>query len=289
MIIVKLMGGLGNQMFQYAFGKNFARKTKTELKFDLSEFENTEKNHVQRNYDLDIFNVKAEFATNDEVFRLSKRTNNRLIDRILNRAIGFKKSFILEPHFHFSETVFDKPDNIYLHGYWQSAKYFAEIEPQIRQDFTFREEMTGKAKEMLEKITNANSVCVNVRRGDFVTNDFHGSLDTDYFRNAESIIKTKTRDETYFVFSDEVEWCEANLKFDASTVFVSHDYAGRKFQDYLRLMAACKNFVIPNSSFAWWAVWFNNNKDRTVIAPKKWFGDPNFDTKDLIPPNWIRV
>jgi len=283
------MGGLGNQMFQYAFGKNFAHKTKNELKFDLSEFENAENTAVPRKYDLDIFNVKAEFATADEAFRLSKRTNNHFIDRILNRAIGFKKSFILEPHFHFSETVFDHPDNIYLHGYWQSEKYFAEIEPQIRQDFTFREEMTDKAKEMLEKINNANSVCVNVRRGDFVTNDFHGSMGTEYYQKAEAVIKAKTNGETYFVFSDDVEWCEANLKFDAPTVFVSHDYAGKKFQDYLRLMAACKNFIIPNSSFAWWAVWFNNNQERIVIAPKKWFGDPNFDTKDLIPPDWIRV
>lgn len=292
MVIVRLMGGLGNQMFQYAFGRSYAHKINAPLKFDLSEFsikESSAKNFVARDYDLDIFNVKADFAAADEVFRLSKRTNIELLDRILNRALGFKKTFILEPHFHYSESVFESGDDVYLHGYWQSEKYFADIEPQIREDFTFREDLTEKAKEMLARIEASNSVCVNVRRGDFVTNNFHGTFGADYYRKGEEIIKSKTADETYFVFSDEVEWCEANLKFDAPTVFVSHNYAGKKFQDYLRLMAACKNFIIPNSSFAWWAVWFNENQNRTVIAPKNWFSDSKFDTKDLIPEDWIRV
>ena len=115
---------------------------------------------------------------------------------------------------------------------------------------------------------------------------FHGS---DYFKKAESILKGQIANPVYYVFSDEIEWCERHLKFDKETVFVSHDYAGQKFQDYLRLMTSCNHYIIPNSSFAWWAVWFNMNKDKIVIAPKMWFNDPSLNTTDLTPASWIRI
>lgn len=286
------MGGLGNQMFQYALGRHLAHKNNTQLKLDLSFFLDQgrkKKSHVARHYDLDIFNVREDFATAKEVFQLSKRVNHSLLDRAFNKIFGYKNSYIIEPHFHFSDAVFNAPDNVYLAGYWQTEKYFAGIEPMIRSDFTFKEEMSGQAKELLDKINNTNSICLNVRRGDFATNSFHGFYGTDYFLKADEIIKQKTSDYSYYVFSDEIEWCEANLKFDVPTIFVSHQFAGKKFQDYLRLMAGCKHFVIPNSSFAWWAVWFNQSPGKIVIAPKAWFGDSSLDTKDLIPESWIRI
>jgi hypothetical protein len=178
---------------------------------------------------------------------------------------------------------------VYLEGYWQSEKYFSDIDSLIRSDFSFREEMSDQAKEMLRTIENETSICVNVRRGDFVTNHRHGWHGVEYIKKAENIIKQKVGDHRFFVFSDEIDWCEENLKFDAPAVFVGHDHAGRKFQDYLRLMAACKHFIIPNSSFAWWAVWFNQNVERIVIAPKVWFNVESLSTKDLIPTDWIRI
>jgi hypothetical protein len=292
MIIVKLAGGLGNQMFQYAFGRCLAHRQGFELKFDRSEFnieQAGKKGHVFREYDLGILNIQENFATKEEVFKLGKRFENDLLDRACNRIFGRKKSYLLEPHFHFSPTAYNAPDNVYLVGYWQTEKYFKAIEPLIRTEFTFKEEMSEKAKEMLGRINNSNSICLNVRRGDFVTNNFHGSHGAAYFGEADAVIKQKIADYTYYVFSDEIEWCEENLKFDNPTVFVSHEFAGKKFQDYIRLMAACKHFVIPNSSFAWWAVWLNQDKDKIVIAPKIWFTDSSFNTNDLIPAGWIRI
>lgn len=292
MVIVKLSGGLGNQMFQYAFARGLAHRRGAQLKLDLSFFTNqpTDKNgHVFRNYDLDILNVQQDFATAAEVFSLSKRFKNNILDRICNKIIGRKKTYLIEPHFHFSTAAFNYPDNIYLEGYWQTEKYFADCQSLIRSDFTFKNQIGDEAKALLEKIKNTNSVCVNVRRGDFVTNTFHGSYGVDYFEKADNIINNRCLNHTYFIFSDEIEWCEENLEFDAPMVFVSHKLAGEKFQDYLRLMVACKHFVIPNSSFAWWAVWLNQNPDKIVIAPRVWFNDPGIDTKDLVPSDWIRI
>lgn len=292
MIIVKLWGGMGNQMFQYAFGRCLAFKHATELKLDVSFFDNQKagKNgHVFRNYDLDIYNIYAKPATENEIFSLSRWGKNELLNKGVNKILGYKKSFIAEPHFHFSAAVYNSPDNVYLSGYWQTEKYFAEIASLIRTDFTFKDEMNDKAKQLLNSIANTNSVCVNVRRGDFVTNNFHGSYGSDYFTKADAIIKENLSDRTYFVFSDEPDWCEQNLKFDGETVFVSHEFAGIKFQDYLRLMSSCNHFIIPNSSFAWWAVWFNMNKNKIVVAPKLWFNDPTLNTSDLTPSSWFRI
>ena len=293
MIIVRLMGGLGNQMFQYAFGRALAHRNSTELKLDKSSFPErtaTDNGYVERNYDLDVFAFEPTFATESEVALLSKRSRVMIVDRVMNKALGFKSTVVLEPHFHFSKAVAHETNgDRYLIGYWQSRKYFQEIEPVIRDEFQFREPMSQESAELLGRIRSVDSVCLNVRRGDFVVNPFHGSFGVDYFHTADRMLKERLPAYEYFVFSDDIEWCRQHLSFDVPTTFVSHDYAGQKFQDYLRLMSGCKHFVIPNSSFAWWAVWFNDDAERVVIAPDRWFADPSYDTSDLIPEDWIRI
>jgi hypothetical protein len=292
MIIVRLTGGLGNQMFQYALGRHLANKHRTVLKLDLSDYEDERPkpaNHVPRTYDLDIFNICENFASKEEVEFFTRRYSNNLIDKALNKLIGLKKSFIREPHFHFSEKVFEAPDDVYLDGYWQTDKYFADIEPLIRSDFTFKESICDRAAELLAEISGVNSICVNVRRGDFVANNRHGWFGAEYIKRGEEIMSRSFSDHRFFVFSDEIDWCRENLRFETQATFVSHDFAGRKFQDYLRLMASCRHFIIPNSSFAWWAVWFNQNPERIVIAPRIWFNVESLDTRDLIPTDWIRI
>lgn len=276
-------------MFQYATARSLAHKHDTQLKLDLSFFSSEKENNLNRAYDLDIFSLTPEFATEPEVKQFTRRTNNEFFDRAFRKILGLKKAHVREPHFHFSESVFNAPNNVYLEGYWQSEKYFSDIDSLIRSDFSFREEMSDQAMEMLQTIENETSICVNVRRGDFVTNHRHGWHGVEYIKKAEDIIKQKVDDHRFFVFSDEIDWCKENLKFDAPAVFIGHNYAGRKFQDYLRLMAACKHFIIPNSSFAWWAVWFNQSVERIVIAPKVWFNVESLSTEDLIPTEWIRI
>ena len=136
-------------------------------------------------------------------------------------------------------------------------------------------------------------VCLNVRRGDFVSNPLmnveHGVLGLDYYYGAINEIIQKEKDIHIYIFSDDIEWCSNNLKFDVPTTFVDHTYAGEKFSSYLLLMQTCRHFIIPNSTFGWWAAWLSNHSNKTVIAPKRWFNDASRNTKDILPNSWIKL
>ena len=291
MIIVKLMGGMGNQMFQYAFGRYLSIKHGTEVKLDLSFLKERPKDEkrVLRNYDLDIFRVNPSFANKKEMQRLSERTGNKWLDKVLDKTIGAKKSYIREPQYNFCPELLSLPDNIYLEGYWQSKKYFEGIQDQIKEDFGFKEPLSPFSHELFNCIATSNSVCVNVRRSDFVTNPTHNICGIDYYNRAEKIMLEKVPDAHFFVFSDEVEWCRANLQFSTATTYVGHEYAGKKFRDYFELMSRCRNFIIPNSSFAWWATYLNNNPGKVVVAPGRWLNVPGFTSDDILLPSWIRL
>jgi len=293
MIIVKLMGGLGNQMFQYAFGKYLATKNNTDLKLDTSfllDRTPQKKHFVFRDYDLSIFNIDEQFSTTKEVNKLAGRTGNTVLDNKLNKLLNTKKSHIKDMSMEFNSAHLDIEDNTYIEGYWQSEKYFQEITHQLKNNFfTFKNPLTEKSVSLLNKIEKSNAVCINIRRGDFVTNSFHGAMGVDYYNEAEKILLQKHENLEFFIFSDDIEWCKNNLNFSVPTTFIGHEYAGHKFQDYLRLMSACKHFIIPNSSFAWWAVWFSSNIKKTVIAPKIWINNPPNPVDHLIPKDWIRI
>lgn len=290
MIITRISGGLGNQMFQYAFGRELAVRHNTELKMDIGVYTDPKQRHEpERNYDLDIFNICATVASDEEILVAAKRVRNDIADRVLNRLLGVKKGHIREPHFHFSQDAYNSGDGAYLSGYWQSTKYFRESEQLLRSEFTFRDPMSENARPIFDKIGQTNSVCVHVRRGDFVVNPLNGLYGPDYYRKGEELISQRVTNPHYFVFSDDIEWCRANLTFAGPTRFVDDDFGPRKFRDDLRLMSACKHFMIANSSFSWWAAWLNPDPDKTVIAPTEWFRDPSLDTKDLIPKEWLRI
>lgn len=272
------MGGMGNQMFQYALGRNLSLRYEIPLKLDLSFLRNRNmgSNFVYRDYDLDIFNVYSDFDL-------------KKVQKVIR---------ITEPHFHYSENIsieVEKSlkigDSILIEGYWQSPLYFEENKAQIREDFKFKDDIeksNDATKKMLNSIKNSNSVLINVRRTDYLNTSFHGVMGLDYISEAKLIIEQKVKDPHYFIFSDDIDWCIENIKIDNMTI-VDHSFKGNKFANYLQLMSNCKNFIIPNSSFAWWSAWLNTNSAKIVIAPKKWFTDSSINTKDLIPQDWIRI
>lgn len=287
-----MTGGLGNQMFQYAFGRRLAEKHSAELKLDLGFYSDKKLNSsygAVREYDLEMFNIREAIATDDEIARLSKRTTNRQIDRLLDKILGVKETVLREPHYHFSQAAFNAPDNRYLIGYWQSEKYFADIENVIRADFTFREPPSKKASEILERVKNSNSVGVHVRRGDFLVHPLNGVYGVDYYRIGEQHITERVSDPHYFVFSDDIEWCRDNLRFAGPTEFVDDEFDGHKLRDDFRLISACKHFIIANSSFSWWAAWLGENADKVVVAPHSWALDQTIDKSEMYLPGWIRV
>jgi len=287
------MGGLGNQMFQYALGRSLSLHYNVDLKLDLSfllDRTSHSKDIVIRDYDLGIFNIIENFATSEEVQKFNKKIFiNKRIDQLSKKILGIKPTYVKEPYFHFFPGVFSLGPDICLEGSWQTEKYFLSCENIIRKDFTFKNPPGKKTLEILDKIKNCNAVCVNVRRGDFLTNSYHGAIGLEYYEKSEAIIREKYRGIHFFVFSDDIAWCQQNLNLSGPTTYVSHDYAGEKFSEYLRLMIHCDHFIIPNSSFAWWAAWLNDQPDKIVIAPKNWFNKGPKDTQDLIPDRWLKI
>ncbi|PZR27456.1 MAG: hypothetical protein DI535_10625 [Citrobacter freundii] len=291
MIITRLIGGLGNQMFQYAFGKAASLRLNVPLKIDLDYLHNLSSDHaefVPRKYSLDIFNIPDQLASKEETALFTNRVNNAAVNSLLSKLLGKKRSYWLEPHYHFSDKAKNAPDNVLLEGYWQSSKYFNEAETELRKIFTFRQPVSAAAGPMLQDITQRNSVCVHVRRGDFLINANHGFCGIPYYQQAERIISEKISDPAYYVFSDEIDWCRENMQFLPGATFVSTELAGHKDQDHLRLMAQCKHFIIPNSSFAWWAVWLSGRSNAVVVAPAKWY-KPAPDATDIYQPEWIVI
>ncbi len=313
MIIVELMGGLGNQMFQYAAAKSLAIKHQVPLKLDtkyLLDRSNPRPDFVFRNYDLDIWNIVAEFATDEEILEITGEITKyspkslsflqKIHWRIKHAATDYKSQLYREPHFEFDENFYLKKPPLYLQGYWQSEKYFANIIDTIRKDFSFKETLSENCiaiQKQIQGLENLESVCLNVRRGDFVnipkTSQHSGFVGLEYlYKGAEYIAQHITKNgniPNFFVFSDEIDWCEKHIKLNYPTTFIAHEYAGTKFKDYLELMTTCKHFVIPNSSFGWWAAWLAKNPTKIVITPQQWFADKNMNSRDLIPQGWLKM
>lgn len=264
MIIVRLIGGLGNQCFQYAIGRRLAGLRNTELKLDLSEFE-TYKLHA---YSLGNLNITEKFATPEEV-AAAKR--------------------VKEKHFHFDPGVFDLPDGTYLHGYWQSEKYFTAISDIIRGDLTVKPPLAGKNKEIADAAAACNSVSLHIRRADYVTESIFQPCSLDYYKAAVEHIAGAAPNPHFFAFTDDKAWVRENFKLDYPLTFVEHNGPDKNYED-LRLMSSCKHNIIANSTFSWWAAWLNKNPGKIIFAPKKWFTDKaHSDPKDIVPASWLRA
>jgi hypothetical protein len=290
MIVAELMGGMGNQMFQYALGRHLAIKNNTGLFLDTHFLlDRTPRNgFTYRNYDLSIFNINENFIHADisKKYGHSRSHIKKTFQKVINPG---KLKYIAEKEFIFTPGVLNSEDNIYLHGYWQTEKYFKDIENILRLDFTFKNKIGENTRAIVQKINNCNAVCLHVRRGDFVTNPTHGETSIDYYIAAEKIILQKIKEPVFFIFSDEIEWCKKNIMLSSEMVFIGEEFTGEKCRDYFELMTLCKHFIIPNSSFGWWAAWLAKNNNKIVVAPKTWFHNSRWQTTDLIPDTWIKI
>lgn len=295
MIAVRLMGGLGNQMFQYAAARRLALKRHTKVLMDMEFFDNIADVDTLREYELDCFNIKASvlppprrpFPDQNERYKTKGGKLARLKHQ-LQRRNWYTHS---ESDHTFDNTVLSLPNQSYLNGYWQSEKYFSDIRDALLKDFSFKKRPSGNNKKLLDQITrDDSSVSLHVRRGDYVANihanKYHGTKGNDYYQAAVKVISRIIKQPNIYVFSDDPGWCKKNLKFKYPTTYVEGNEKG--FED-MRLMSACRHNIIANSSFSWWAAWLNTNPEKVVVAPKQWFNDPSVNTKDVIPKSWIRV
>lgn len=292
MIIVRLMGGLGNQMFQYAAARRLAYANEAQLKLDVRWFKNNGEIDTLRNYALNKLNIKEDFASSSEIRKYVRKDPRKTMGRILTYSPFSKRSFILEKHYHFDPSVLRLHDNVYLEGYWQSEMYFKDIEGIIREEFSFRVEMDALNRQIAETIRNTNSVSIHVRRGDYVSNQatslFHGTCSLDYYRLSIEKITARVKDPHFFVFSDDPPWVKENLKLAHTASFIGHNEQKKGHED-MRLMSLCRHHIIANSTLSWWGAWLCMNPEKIVIAPAEWFRNKEIDASDLLPERWIRI
>ncbi|MEN9582155.1 MAG: hypothetical protein RL641_109 [Candidatus Parcubacteria bacterium] len=291
MIITRLSGGLGNQMFQYAVGRVLSLKHTTELGLDTSTLgkKPAYNNDTIRHFDLDVFGITGRIAKPSEI-PFIYRLRSPFLARLFDITIGkLQKKNGVEKKFAFDATILELSNNTYLSGFWQSYKYFFEYEEVIRNDFRLKEKVSEKTQELAKEIQSKNAVCVHVRRGDFVGNVHHETVGKEYYGSAINLLKQKTTIETMYVFSDDIAWCRDHMLFGDNVVYVGQEYAGKKNEEHMYLMSQCKHFIIANSSFSWWSAWLAPYTDKIVIAPKRWFTDESIDTSTLTPPTWIRI
>lgn len=292
MIMVKLMGGLGNQMFQYAAGRRLALRHGVPLALDLSFLEGDQAGNTPRRFALEGFAIEALKASPWEVALMTGR-GGTVLETVAARLIGAFSgcSSYRERRFRYDPDLMDLPDNVYLEGYWQSERYFSDVGDTIRRELALKGAPGGKNRELADLIGAVNSVALHVRRGDYVTdpvtNAAHGTCGPDYYHAAVAMLHQKFKDIEFFVFSDDPDWCRTGLRIPFPVHHVDHN--GQQPQEDLRLMSLCRHHIIANSSFSWWGAWLSTSPDKNVIAPKRWFNDPAIDTGDLIPAGWQRL
>jgi hypothetical protein len=296
MIITYIYGGLGNQMFQYAIGRKLSLLHHTELKLNTNWFQTEITGTSVREYELHHFNLNAQFATNDDLIKVTDPFKNPFLRRAFfkwqSHKPYYKRRLIEEKHFHFDENVLKAGKSASLTGYWQSEKYFLDIQETLRKDFVFREPLDGKNKEIAELIKNTQSVSLHVRRKHYVPQpplkEVHGTCPPEYIFSTIQYMRQKVSNPVYFIFSDDIQWCNENLELPGEKHFIDFNAGKCSFRD-MQLMSLCKHNIIANSSFSWWAAWLNEHKDKIVIAPVRWFIDTSKNTKDLFPESWIRI
>lgn len=264
MIISKIIGGLGNQLFQYAVGKAASLHHNVPLKLDILNYE-TYKLH--NGFRLGQFSAEFQIATETEVEQFKGKSD--LIGKI-NRKLGLKKPYLKEVQNNtFQSSVFSS-NQLYLDGFWQNEKYFKQISDNLVADFKVKKDFISINKKFRQEVCKNQSVGIHVRRGDFLKHLDIGVLSLQYYRRAVSYIQDRVEKPTFYLFSDDLNWCRTNLDFIDNAVFV--DQTKSELDDF-QLMQECKHNIIANSSFSWWAAWLNQNSDKIVVAPKRWMAN----------------
>jgi hypothetical protein len=297
-VTVDLMGGLGNQLFQYAAGHALARRTGATLRLDLSHYARFHK----RSYLLDCYAVPAPISQDPWPLRwrglphsLAVKTGRRL--GLSTRALQDGWNVYTQPGMPFDPAFEQLEPPVHLHGYFQSELFFMSVADEIRDLFTIRVPTSPAYAAARAQIAAAEwPVSIHVRRGDYssdpkLLNEVNGIFGASYYRAAISIVEhMSAKRPTYFVVSDEIGAARELLGSAENFVYLS-DQVDRPWED-LALMAACRGHIIANSTFSWWGAWLDPSPDKLVIAPRQWFALPlmrKVSTADLFCPGWMTI
>ena len=289
MIIGKIIGGLGNQMFQYTFYEYLSNLKNLNLKVDLSPFENYS---LHNGYELErAFGLTLQPASDIECNRLKTKfpISFKVENKILNKNILFGKTHFAERNFYLNPNIFkcNYPD-FYVEGYFQTDKYAKHFESFTREAFTFKTQLTKSEHELL----TGNCVSIHIRGGDYIgvkaNNLLFGGICTQhYYQQAITKIKQLVKNPHFLIFTNDVNHAKSILKHENFKI-VNWNTGNNSFRD-MYLMSLCKHNIIANSSFSWWGAWLNSHADKIVISPKKWINGDKINQKDVIPSSWVKL
>lgn len=296
MIIVRLIGGLGNQLFQYCVGRQLAMQRQVSLKLDLSVYDND----VSRECRLSFFRVNYAIASAKEVDALVAIYEKDALYAKVYRKLEKKflpkyrrKYFVERDYYVFEPDLLKVGSNVLLEGFWQHHRYYLDLPQQILTEFTLKNEFVENYGILDQIAADHCSVSVHIRRGDYVSDpnnlSWFGILPPDYYQRAMAYIESKIKNPRYYVFSDDLDWAREHLTVNTEAVYV--DIAGGQ-KEYLELeaMRRCRHHIIANSSFSWWGAFLNENLDKLVIAPSKWLAQEALNRNVQIQmPAWIKL
>lgn len=279
MKIINISGGLGNQMFQYAFLVAMKEATGDECLMDVSKYATY---NLHNGFELsDVFEITARQATKEELKKVTRYTTNYKLSRIYRKFLPKKRTEIIEPmpSCTYMPNIFKEAHgNLYYEGIWQNEKYFSHVRPIILREFSYRNPMDEKNKNACEKFSQKTTVSMHIRRGDYLLHkNYIGLCGIDYYTKAIEYVKEKYgKDIQFAIFSNDMPWCKDNIL----PLLEEYEYTlvdwnkGKESYNDIRLMGYCKVNIIANSSFSWWAAYLNNNENKEIIAPAKWTNMP---------------
>lgn len=289
MRIVKVLGGLGNQMFQFALYKALQKQHPEErVLLDLHCFNGY---HKHRGYEIgSVFGANYEEATLKEIARLAYPYPNYQCWRIGSRVLPVRKTMLKEKaNFTFEPSALSRPACTYYDGYWQHEEYFKHIHQELFATFIFPTFDDERNQTTAQLATSTNSCSIHIRRGDYLTDPLRkGTTNGNYVIAAIQKMKQEVKPEKWLVFSDDIAWCQQHLASTlnaTNTIFVDWNTGANSIHD-MHLMALCRHHIIANSSFSWWGAWLSQ-QEGTTIAPANWM-----NLKDVcspVPDNWIKI
>lgn len=279
MKVINISGGLGNQMFQYAFLIAMREATGDECIMDVSKYETY---NLHNGFELnEVFNITSRCATKEELKRVTRYTTNYKLSRVYRKFLPKKKSEVIEPMplCKYMPDIFTKAKgDLYYEGIWQNEKYFSHVRPIILKEFSYRQPMNDRNKKASQEFSQKTTVSLHIRRGDYLLYKIYlGLCGIDYYTAAIEYVKKKYGKEIQFaIFSNDMQWCKDNiLRLIDGYEYTMVDWnKGKESYNDIRLMGYCKVNIIANSSFSWWAAYLNNNVDKEIIAPAKWINMP---------------
>lgn len=283
--VVEIGGGLGNQMFQYAF----YLKLKVHFpgtKIDISHYE---EHPAHNGYELQkVFSVTPGYCTMDDL-QLLKDIKQSIPHKIRRKLAGHQPSVFYEHTmgYDFKPEVLQVRKPTFFSGCWLSEKYFADISESVRSAFKFPEFNEEKNLSMTEYMEGRDSISMHVRRGDYAgDNNYEGVCDRSYYRRCLDFVLKKAKDPLVLVFSDDPDWCASNLDLPSGTEITIVDW-NRQNNSYrdMQLMSQCRYNIIANSTFSWWGAWLNRDA-LEILSPNKWYNSEEKRAGDIIPPGW---